>query len=85
MENLVEELPGVYDTTRNLAFCDNKKSSLKIKKSSLYEYSDDFFHCHIVVTNSMSQMGTCDNPLKVVTKSCYLMTRTKSSLMVIIL
>ena len=75
---------GPY-TTRNLAFCDNKKSSLKIKKSSLYEYSDDFFHCHMVVTDSMSQIDPCDNPLKVATKSCYSMTRTKSSLIVIIL
>ena len=72
-------------TTRKSAFCDNKMLSLKTKKSSLYEYSDDFFHCHMIVTDSMSQIGLCDNPLNVVTESCHSMTRTKSSLMIIIL
>ena len=72
-------------TTRKSAFCDNKKSSLKAKKSSLYGYSDDFFHCHMVVTDSMSQMGPCDNFLKIVTESCYSMMRRKSSLTDIIL
>ena len=82
---LISHSTWLHVTTRNLAFCDNKKSSLKTKKSSLYEYSDDFFHCHIVGTDSMSQIDPCDNPLKVVTKFCYSMTRTKSSLMIIIL